>query len=331
MVLKNRSFSLWLDFIERDYLKNGFQELLDRGDVSGATSNPTIFANAIKNSKAYLDQLKGLEGKSPKEKYEALAVSDIKLTAQLLRPLYNRGNDGYISIEVDPTLSNDTKATIAEAKRLFKAIGEPNVMIKIPATEAGYEAMYQLMSDGISINATLVFSPEQAQKSFRAMTRGISKCEADGGCRIDGVISVFVSRFDRKLDPILEKKGLETSKTGIYNASKIYNMVEKNSIPNIRTLFASTSVKGDNLPQDYYITNLIAPHSINTAPLHTIEAYLKTKNSKEVLPIEKREIDNYFDELEANEIDMNRVYKELLDEGLKAFENSFKELLDTLK
>jgi len=329
--LKNRSFSLWLDFIERGFLEKEFKKLLDEGNIVGATSNPTIFANAIKNSKAYTKQLKSLSGKSPKEKYEALAVSDIKLTAQLLRPLYDRGYDGYISIEVDPSLSNDKEATVAEAIRLFKAIDEPNVMIKIPATPAGYGAMYELMSHGISINATLIFSPEQAQKSFMAMTRGISKCEADGGCRVEGVISVFVSRFDRKLNPLLEEKGLSTSKTGIYNSAKIYNMIEENGIPNIRTLFASTSVKGDDLPQDYYITNLIAPHSINTAPLHTIEAFLKTKNTKEVLPIDKREIDNYFDELEANGIDIDRVYDELLDEGLKAFEDSFRELLNTLK
>jgi transaldolase len=331
MVLKNRSFSLWLDFIERNYLKSDFKDLLNRGDVIGATSNPTIFANAIKNSKAYAEQLKDLKDKSPKEKYEALAVTDIKTAAKVLRPLYNRGEDGYVSIEVDPTLSNNAEATVAEAKRLFKAIDEPNVMIKIPATEAGFKAMYELMSDGISVNATLVFSPEQAQKSFRAMTKGISKCEADGGCRVEGVISVFVSRFDRKLDETLEKKGITPSKTGIYNASKIYNMVEKNSIPNIRTLFASTSVKGDNLPQDYYVTNLIAPHSINTAPLNTIEAYLKTNNTKDALPISKSEIDNYFDNLEANGIDMQKVYQELLDEGLKAFEDSFAELLETLK
>lgn len=331
--MKNRSFSLWLDFIERSYLKDDFKRLLDRGDVIGATSNPTIFANAIKNSTAYSEQLKGLKDKSPKEKYEALAITDIKTAAQVLRPLYNRGEDGYVSIEVDPTLSDNIGATVAEAKRLFKAIDEPNVMIKIPATEAGFRAMYELMSDGISVNATLVFSPEQAQKSFTAMTRGISKCEADGGCRVEGVISVFVSRFDRKLDKSLEKRGIEPSKTGIYNASKIYNMVEKNSIPNIRTLFASTSVKGDNLPQDYYITNLIAPHSINTAPLNTINAYLERENIKEedALPISKGEIDNYFDNLEANGINMDKVYRELLDEGLKAFENSFAELLDILK
>jgi len=329
--LKNRSFSLWLDFIERDFLKKDFKNLLERGDILGATSNPTIFANAIKNSKAYSAQLKTLKGKSPKEKYEALAVEDIKNTAQILRPLYDRGRDGYVSIEVDPTLSNDAEATIEEAKRLFRTIGEPNVMIKIPATPAGYKAMYELMSDGISINATLVFSPEQAQESFTAMTRGISKCEADGGCRVEGVISVFVSRFDRKLDPILAEKGLKGAKTGIYNASKIYNMVEKNSIPNIRTLFASTSVKGSNLPPDYYIKGLSAPHSINTAPLDTIMEYLKNEVSQEALPIENSEIDNYFDELEAHGINMNRVYQELLEEGLEAFEKSFAELLETLK
>ncbi len=325
------SFSLWLDFIERDYLKNEFQKLLDEGVVTGATSNPSIFANAIINSPAYKEQLKSLEGKSPKEKYEALAIEDIKTTAKMLRPLYNENRDGYVSIEVDPSLSNNSKETIKEAKRLFKAIGEPNVMIKIPATEAGYEAMSELMADGISVNATLVFSPKQARKSFSAMTRGIAKGESDGSCRVEGVISVFVSRFDRLLDSELESCGITPHKTGIYNSAKIYNMVERNAIPNIRTLFASTSIKDDSLLEDYYVTELTAPHSINTAPLNTIRAYLKTNSSRELLPIEDSIINGYFINLEDNGFNMEEIYKELLDDGLKAFEESFNSILEALK
>ncbi len=331
MVNRDINFSLWLDFIERDYLKNEFSALIEKGIVNGATSNPAIFANAITTSPAYKEQLVSLEGKSAKEKYEALAIEDIRTAAQMLRPLYNAGNDGYISIEVDPFLCNDTKGTIEEGKRLFKEIGEPNVMIKVPATVAGYEAMTALMADGISVNATLVFSPKQAIQCFKAMTKGIQKGETYGACRVEGVISIFVSRFDRMLDDELEAVGIDPAKTGIYNAAKIYNMIEGNSIPNIRALFASTGVKGDSLAPNYYIKELMASHSVNTAPLATIEAQLKTDDTKELLPIENSVINGYFMNLEDNGFNMDKIYKQLLDEGLVAFEESFKDMLEQIK
>ena len=286
MVNRDIGFSLWLDFVERDYLKNEFSSLIEKGIINGATSNPSIFASAITTSPAYKEQLASLEGKSPKEKYEALAVDDIRTAAQALRASYDAGNDGYISIEVDPFLSNDTQGTIEEGKRLFAAIGEPNVMVKVPATEAGYAAMTELLSNGISVNATLVFSPKQAQKCLKTMKKGLDDFEVSGGGRCEAVISVFVSRFDRLLDSDLEKEGLETAKTGIYNAAKIYNLVEANHTPSVRTLFASTGVKGDDLPADYYMRELLAPHSVNTAPLATIEAYIATEASAPKLPID---------------------------------------------
>ncbi len=333
MVNREINFSLWLDFIERDYLKNEFGKLIDRGIVNGATSNPAIFATAITTSPAYKEQLESLEGKSAKEKYEALAIEDIRTAAQLLRPIYDRGDDGFISIEVDPFLCNDTKGTVEEGKRLFKAIGEPNVMIKVPATKAGYSAMTILMENGISVNATLVFSPKQARECFTAMTKGIEQGEKYGACRVEAVISVFVSRFDRALDSELEACGIDPSKTGIYNACKIYNMIEDNKIPNIRALFASTGVKGDELPADYYIKGLMASHSVNTAPLATIEAYLNNSPSttKEALPIEDRVLSGYFMNLEDNDFNMDKIYKKLLDEGLVAFEDSFQAMLDKIK
>ena len=332
MVNRDINFSLWLDFIERDYLKNEFAKLLEQGIVNGATSNPAIFASAITTSPAYKEQLESLSGKSAKEKYEALAIEDIRKAAQMLRPLYNAGNDGYISIEVDPFLCNDTKGTIDEGKRLFKAIGEPNVMVKVPATQAGYEAMTALMEDGISVNATLIFSPKQAVQCFKAMTKGIQKCEAYGGCRVEAVISVFVSRFDRMLDAELEQAGIDPLKTGIYNAAKIYNMIEGNETPNIRALFASTGVKSNKLRPHYYIDELMAAHSVNTAPLATIEAYLEsTTETKEAFPIDDKIINGYFMNLEDNGFDMEKIYKQLLDEGLVAFEESFKDMLEQIK
>ena len=331
MVNRDINFSLWLDFIERDYLKNEFGKLLEQGIVNGATSNPAIFATAITTSPAYKEQLASLEGKTPKEKYEALAIEDIRTAAQMLRPLYDDGNDGYISIEVDPFLCNDTKGTIEEGRRLFKAIGEPNVMVKVPATQSGYEAMTTLMAEGISVNATLVFSPRQATQCFKAMTKGIAEGENYGACRVEGVISVFVSRFDRALDVELEQSGIDPEKTGIYNAAKIYNMIEGNNIPNIRALFASTGVKGDKLPANYYIKGLMASHSVNTAPLATIEAHLKTDDSAEALPIDDALLSGYFMNLEDNDFNMEKIYKQLLKEGLVAFEDSFTDMLEKIK
>ncbi|MCK5853711.1 MAG: transaldolase [Sulfurovaceae bacterium] len=331
MVNRDIRFSLWLDFVERDYLKNEFGKLLDKGIVNGATSNPAIFSNAIITSPAYKEQLESLVGLSPKEKYEALAIEDIRTAAKLLRPQYDDGNDGFISIEVDPFLSNDSRGTYEEGRRLFKAIGEPNVMIKVPATQAGFEAMTELMGDGISVNATLVFSQKQATQCFKAMNRGIAKCEANGPCRLSGVISVFVSRFDRALDTELEACGIDPAKTGIYNAAKIYNLIEANDITNIKTLFASTGVKGDSLPANYYIKELLAPHAVNTAPLATIEAHLETEDDKVMLPIDDALLNGYFINLKDNGFDMEEISKGLLNEGLVQFEEAFTKMLESLE
>jgi len=328
MVNIDVGFSMWLDFIERDFLKKEFKELIEKDIINGATSNPAIFASAITTSSAYKEQLKSLKDLTPKEKYEALAIEDIKNGAKALRGVYDSGNDGYISIEVDPFLSNDSKGTLDEARRLFKAIDEPNVMIKIPATEAGYEVMGSLIKEGISVNATLIFSPSQAKKCVDIMSHAMEVYNNSGGGRVEAVISVFVSRFDRLMDDKLEDK----AKLGIMNASKIYNLIQKKHSPAIKTLFASTGVKGDDLPQEYYINELYAPHSVNTAPLNTIESFIDSNPSqKPKLPIPQNEIDNYFNNLEDKGIDMNSVYDKLFNDGLKAFEISFKDMLESIK
>jgi len=191
--------------------------------------------------------------------------------------------------------------------------------------------MAELLSTGISVNATLIFSPKQTQKSLKAMKKGLDCFEKDGGIRAEAVISVFVSRFDRLLDADLEKEGIVVSKTGIYNAAKIYNLVEANHTPSIRTLFASTGVKGDGLPADYYMRELLAPHSVNTAPLLTIEAFITKKTPAPKFPLEESDINGYFTKLADNGFDMEEVYKQLLKEGLEAFEKAFQEMLSSLK
>jgi transaldolase len=295
--------------------------------VCGATSNPAIFASAIANSEAYKAQLRTLEGKTPKEKYEALAIEDIKTAADILRPVYDKGEgDGYISIEVDPFLAHDTEGTLQEGKRLFSSIDKPNVMIKVPATDAGYGAMEALLAEGISVNATLVFSPEQARKCVDAMQKGMAK----GPAQTHGVISVFVSRFDRALDEMLRKNGMETGMSGIYNAALAYNLIERANEPRIRTLFASTGVKGDDLPAAYYVSKLKAPHAVNTAPLHTIEAYETAKSEPSALPRDDKECEAYFERLKEVGIDIDDVREKLLEEGLVAFEEAFAAMLKKL-
>ncbi len=213
------NFSLWCDFIERDFLENQFQDIIKNETIQGATSNPAIFASSISTSVAYRQQLDMLQANSAKTIYEELAITDIKRAANILEPMYkNDNNDGFISLEVDPTLCDDTQGTIEEGERLHATIGSDNVMIKVPATSAGYEAMRVLTSKGIHVNATLIFSPLQAIACAKALDEGIKESNKD----TKAVVSVFVSRFDRMCDSDFATKGIETAKLGIINAVKCY-------------------------------------------------------------------------------------------------------------
>ncbi|WP_281951371.1 transaldolase [Nitrosophilus kaiyonis] len=327
MYLKDIRFSIWADFIERDFLDNEFKELIEKNIVNGATSNPAIFKNAILNSSAYKEQLKKLSDKTPKEKYEALAIYDIKKAADILEPLYKKNDDGFVSIEVDPHFANDTEKTIKEAKKLWNEIDRKNLMIKVPATDEGCEAIKELVKDGININATLIFDPKYAQKCLDAIEEGLKNSKENPNI----VLSIFVSRFDRKLDKILEEKGIEKGKVGILNAAKIYNIIQKRALPNVRALFASTGVKGDDYPPYYYISELIAPNSINTAPIETIKSFVKYGKKDVKLPIMEEEIDNFFENLKNSGIDMQKVYDELLKDGLVAFKDAFDEIMKELE
>lgn len=319
------NFSLWCDFIERDFLKVEFRELLDDKIFNGATSNPAIFKSAFLTSPAYQSDREELKDLDTKEIYEKLAIKDIKLAADTLKPLYDNNDDGFISIEVDPSLCDDAQATIEEGKRLFKEIGKSNVMIKIPATKAGYMAMEELMSSGIHVNATLIFSPDQAKECVEAFKRASNKLKTN---LPKGVISVFVSRLDSKLDDKLEALKLPVAKAGIYNAIKIYDLIESYALSNVRTLFASTGVKRADLDADYYIKELLFKNSVNTAPLGTIKKFIKSTNVKEV-KLTKDYVD-YFEKLEKNGIDIEIVFDELMQEGLVSFKDAFKQILKDL-
>ena len=322
------NFSLWCDFIERDFLEDDFQELINNNIIQGATSNPDIFRNAINTSGAYEQQITMLQANDAKKIYEELCCSDIRRAAQLLKPLHdNNDEDGFISLEIDPTLSDDIFATFEEGTRLHNQINHENLMIKVPATEAGYPAMKYLISIGIAVNATLVFSPQQAIRCAEALNAGIE----ESGKETKAVISIFVSRLDRLLDDKLAEVSMEKYKIGIMNATKCYHEIQKFKNTNIRTLFASTGVKGDVLNPCYYIENLIFPHSVNTAPLVAIYAWEKQAVFKQSNIAEESQCDEYFKLVEKNEININEAYDKLLKDGLSAFKVSFEELLNKVK
>jgi len=322
MYLKNENFSLWADFIEREYLDTTFKELIEKNIINGATSNPAIFKNAILTSSAYKEQLATLEGKSAKEKYEALAIYDIQKAADVLSKVHQQdSNNGFVSIEVDPFLCDDAQGTIAEAKRLFQTIERENVMIKVPATEAGYEAMQALTSEGIPVNATLIFSLEQTQKCLEAFKEA----------SVPVVISVFVSRIDRAIDAKLKEAGITPSKVGIYNAALCYDAVEAVNKTNIRTLFASTGVKDDSLRASYYVDELLACHSVNTAPIATIDAFIAGKDKSIKLPLDTKLIMEHFQKVEGAGISIEGELQQLMQDGLSQFKDAFGEILEALK
>lgn len=326
-----KNFSLWCDFIENSFLDNEFLTLLSK--VNGATSNPSIFKNAILNSPVYKEKIAKLKGKKAKEIYEELAILDIQKAADKLAFKFFNNDDGFISIEIDPRFYNNTALSLGEAKRLFSAIGKENVMIKVPATQASYEVMYELMKIGINVNATLIFSLEQCQKCFEALNEGLIQfrknhilLNANNAKKIKspkGVISIFVSRFDR----LLNSKALEKNRIGILNANLAYNNIIRNNEPNIRALFASTGVKGDDLPKDYYIKELLFENSINTAPLDAINAFkgdfeLKTPLRNSQLYTELNKI--------ISQDEREKACKILLDDGLEQFCIAFEEILSAL-
>lgn len=326
---KIANFSLWCDFVEREFLEGEFRAMIKRGEIVGATSNPSIFANAILNSGAYKSDIEKLRksSKNAKTIYENLAFSDIKSAANSLFPLWEQNNnDGFISIEIDPTLCDDAGRSIDEGVRIWRTINMPNVMIKVPATNAGFEVMSALYGRGISINATLIFSQNQVDKcleAFGGAKSGVNRVPK-------AVISIFVSRFDRYLEanPHLNPADSSESthesapKLGIYNAMKCYEMIENFGNPHIRALFASTGVKGDKIPSAYYVEKLLLKNSINTAPLATIHNFLKLDSA--LITISPN-ITSYL-----SQFNVEQIAKELLDAGLEAFKIEFEKMLKAI-
>ena len=316
-----KTFSLWCDFIERAFLAEEFAQYMESWKLKGATSNPVIFEHALHNP-SYANDIERLkkQGNSAKAIYESLATADIKKAAQILRPLYDvNPQNGWVSIEIDPFLCDDVAQSVDEGRRLFRIIDEPNVMLKVPATEAGYAVMRILFAEGISVNATLVFSPLQAMKILESLHDNPQNAQA--------VVSVFVSRFDRACANLQQPPML-----GITNAAWIHKILQTKAPSYLRTLFASTGVKGEELPSDYYIRALLFENCINTAPLAALQAFANGAHS----PNEQNDmiascsIDTLQKRMDSFGIDVGALSAKLFAQGIAAFKDSFTNLLSRL-
>jgi transaldolase len=329
---------------------------VDKG-LRGVTSNPTIFQQAIAKSKAYQDDLAALtaSGKSTKQVFEALAVADIQAATDVLAPVYEEsgGKDGFVSIEVAPDIASDTQATIEEARRLHKSVDRPNVMIKVPATEPGIDAIRQLIADGININVTLIFSLDRYAKVKEAYFQGLEE-RVQAGKPIDKIASVasfFVSRVDSNVDAQLQKlkssNGTDPKalmgKTALANAKLAYAQFEEkfsgerweklatNGAQLQRPLWASTSVKNPDYSDLLYVEPLMGAHTVNTMPTNTLEAFEDHGEIADRVGDGLEEAELVFTQLAALGISMEEVTHDLEKEGVKKFADSYDELLATIE
>jgi transaldolase len=347
---------VWLDDISRDRLRTGnLQQLSDEYHVVGVTSNPTIFAHALSAGNAYDGQVADLKtyGVSVEEASRAITTYDIRWACDVLRPVYDRtdGLDGRVSLEVDPRLAKNTPATIAEARALWWAVDRPNLFIKIPATIEGLPAITQAISEGISVNVTLIFSLERHAAVIDAYMAGLELAAAAGHdiSKIRSVASFFVSRVDTEVDGRLDKLGTEEAKAlrgkaAIANARLAYELFEQKCAgerwqalaaggANVqRPLWASTSTKDPAFPDTMYVVELVVADTVNTMPEATLKA---TADHGELhgdtvhgTYDASRQV---FADLEKLGIAYDDVVQVLEDEGVAKFEASWNELLDTIK
>lgn len=349
--------SIWYDNIHRSLLKNGELARMIREDsITGLTSNPTIFEKAIAHSTDYDAELQSFLQQNPDvdaiSLYEALAISDIRAAADLMRPIYERtgGRDGFVSLEVSPTLAHDTESSINEARRLFTTVDRPNLMIKIPGTAEGLPAISTLIGEGINVNVTLMFSLQHYDNVVNAYMDGLEKLADAGGDlnKVASVASFFVSRVDTIFDTALETTGRSEAlnlrgKIGIANAKATYRRFE--TVVNSqrfqalaakgarvqRPLWASTSTKNPDYRDVLYVEELLGPDTINTLPPVTLEAFKDHGLAKVRLTEGIDEAMLMLDQLEDLGIDYQDLTEILQTDGVNAFAKSFKDLLKTLE
>jgi transaldolase len=342
--------AVWLDYIRRSFTVSGeLGKLVEQG-LRGVTSNPSIFDKAIAGSDDYDEAFKKLvaAGCTVDEIYEALVVEDIQQAADVLRPVYDKtgGADGFVSLEVSPTLAYDTQGTIDDARRLFGLVSRPNVMIKVPATQEGLPAIETLIGEGININITLMFSLAHYDAVVEAYFKGLEKLAASGGdlSKVASVASFFVSRVDTAVDKALEEKGNHAllGKIAVDNTKMTYARFEETfSGPRWqaladkgarvqRPLWASTSTKNPAYSDTLYVDNLIGPHTVNTMPPATLDAFLD--HSVVAVTISEG-LDEARDQLAALAdlgIDLDAVTEKLQVDGVAAFAKSFDSLMASI-
>src|SRR6266567_3889947 len=354
--LSARGQSVWIDYLSRDLVQSGeLKRLMDEDAVVGVTSNPTIFQKALSQGDAYDEQVRTVleREQDPKEIFLHLAVRDVESALDLLAPVHERNpEDGYVSIEVDPTLAYDTKATYEEAIRLHEWINRQNLYVKIPGTEPGLKAIEDCIAAGRSINVTLLFSLQRHKESMEAYVRGLERFVGSGGdpAKVRSVASFFVSRVDTEADKRLEAIGSEQAlalrgKLAIANARIAYQHYKrvfsggrwealevKGALPQ-RCLWASTSTKNPAYKDVLYVEDLIGPHTVNTMPEETIQAF------QDHGEVRGDTVEDGLDEahallqeqLPAVGVDYDDVVATLEKEGVQKFSDSFAELLDGVR
>mgnify|MGYP003330828825 CR=1 FL=1 len=353
--------SLWYDNIERRLLENGEMEaMIRRGDIYGVTSNPSIFDKAISDSSDYDEELRRLaaDGKQPYAIFEDLAVDDIRAACDLFAELYEttNGGDGFVSIEVHPDLANDTEATAEQAQHLWDRVARPNLMVKIPGTQAGLPAIRQSIAAGININITLIFSRQRYAEVIDAYLAGLEERVAAGlpTDKINSVASFFVSRIDSKvdgwLDEIVQQGGEQAElasnlkgKVAIANAGLAYQLFKQQFESERfaalhaegarlqRPLWASTSTKDPAYPDTLYVDELIGPHTVNTVPPKTLEAFKDHGNPQLSIEDDVAAAEKALADLEGLGLSLDQATQELEDEGVAAFSKSIHALLESIQ
>ena len=345
--------SVWLDFIRRGILKDGtLQNFITRDGISGVTSNPSIFEQAIAHSDDYASAIRALAraGKSPTEIYQTLTVEDVQRAADIFKPVYEatQGRDGYVSLEVDPRLAYDTAGTVEDARRLWGLLARPNVMIKVPATREGLPAIRQLLTEGVNVNVTLLFSVPRYREVAEAYLQAL-EARAKAGLPLDvaSVASFFVSRIDTLMDALLDhhpcaearalkgKIAIASAKAAyaayreIFGSERFATLAAQGARPQ-RLLWASTSTKNPAYSDVKYVDALIGPQTVTTIPLKTLEAYRDHGRPAERLTQGVAEAQAALAQLGELQIDLEAAMQQLEDEGVQKFVQAFEQLMTTL-
>ena len=349
--IKKLGQSVWYDNIERAMLFDGRMEsMIENGEIYGVTSNPSIFEAALKNSLAYDEVLQSMAwaGKTKEEIYSELVTEDIRAAADLFINVYeeNNGLDGLVSVEINPFLAHDVEKSIEEGRHLWSSIDRRNLMIKVPATLEGLEVIRALISDGINVNATLIFSNERYRQVIDAYLSGLEDRLAKGLPidRIASVASFFVSRIDAMIDPLLDGKAEQSKgKIAIANAKLAYQLylsefssgrfsiLESKGANHQKPLWASTSTKNPNFPDTIYVDNLIARNSVNTIPPKTLDAFLDHGVAELSIEKDLDEAKAAMAALSNFGIDFAEISQTLEDEGVEKFEKAYASLLEIIE